>query len=74
MWQQNKNDLGISFTCSPSTEGRLSVITLEVSAIFLFLPLFFAVNGSLSTLEKKKFLIKRCNVFDEYPVNEKLNV
>lgn len=35
-------------TCSASTEGRVSVITFDVSAIFRFLPLLFAVNEGLS--------------------------
>lgn len=63
MCRQNKNDLEISFTWSPSTEGSVSVITLKVSAIFLFLPLFFVVNGSLSTLEREN-QNARCNVFE----------
>lgn len=41
-------------TCSPSAEGSDSVITLDVSAIFLFLPLFFAVSGGLSLILQRE--------------------
>lgn len=39
---------GIILTCSASTEGRVSVITLDVSAIFLFLPLLFVTTEAFS--------------------------
>lgn len=38
---------GFALTCSPSAEGSDSVITFDVSAIFLFFPLFLDVSGLL---------------------------
>lgn len=55
-----RNDISMSvtttklLTCSPSTEGRVSVITLDVSAIFLFLPLLFAVSDGFSCILQKQ--------------------
>lgn len=71
---QVKTKPDIYFTCSPSTEGSVSVITLKVSAIFLFLPLFFAVNDSLSTLERKKKIDAMCLLKIVKPASEHLKL
>lgn len=43
-------------TCAASAEGSVSVITFDVSAIFLFFPLFFDVSELvLFILETEKY-------------------